>query len=192
MKRYFFIIAAAILAAGGLFVLNRPSEPASPFTGREKQALLFRMLNRDPVLEERAANNQWVTYRDRYLKFLYPQSAAIVTASPGGQVLSRFQYRTEPHIQVNIQLSQTAGLQGLREYPGVAIRLKQPDLYQASASRSGTVESFVFTKQSEGVEKTFFSLKDDMVLILSVSGNSLEAVDAAFGPVYSSLALEEP
>ncbi len=173
MKKLLLFCVGLLVMGGGWLFLTKTSQK-SVFSVEEKNAAMAKILNRDPVLNDKKIA-AWQEYQGKYIHFSYPDDALLhINQTKQANVLESLSFSLPvDHINLTIQVVNTS----LADYPGLTLRRNDKENYKESQGKIDKIDSLVFTKQGDGVEKTVFFEANNKLFTIAVSGYNMDDVE---------------
>lgn len=141
---------------------------------KEEATALKTLLGRNPHLASDVVPTTWDVHTSSFVQFRYPSWAKLYPADDNktiknGSTLDSFSFNLlDDHVYAVIQVVKFEGI--LSEYPAVALRLSQKNIYTSSSSDSAQMDSIHFAKEQDMVERSAFFLKSGKVVSIAVTG----------------------
>ncbi len=193
-----FIIALLLLFLGVILiaVYILLSGKSVPLSDKEKQAVLAKLLGREPVMTEQVKNPGWTEYEGKYLDLSYPIAASLykpgmeLNMSSTKGLLDDFEFEEiQPHYMFVIQIiQQTSGIQGYDDIPGVKLR-EIDSTYIKRNLEIGGYSALEFEKNDEQIEKSAFLLVSGKIYTFAVSGTNPK-IEEIFDRVIGSVKIK--
>jgi len=194
MKKYiiasicFLLFVIAVMA-----FLATKNGGGDALTQKQKQDALEKLLGRTPVLEEKKTSDAWISHKNQYVSFLYPEVARIYdeddkSAMQEKSIFDSFHFGTDtPKLYGVVQVIDGGTTQNLSDIPGVLMREQQPD-YQKSAKTIASFSGEMFHKNADtGVEWSVFFLAKGKEYSVVITGNNSQDAEDFFNRLVASL-----
>lgn len=187
-----FIIMCCIFVIVGILFVSDVRNKGVPLSQKEKTTALTKLLGRTPVLEEKKAENTWISHENQYVSFLYPKSALVYAkenqiAMQEKSILDSFHFATDtPRVYVAVQVLARPELVSLSDFPAVLARQQQTEIYIKEQETVDSKSAEVFVKDSNPCEQSAFFSTGGNVYSIVVTGENSEDVSAFFNRFTSS------
>ena len=194
MKKFilaFLVVAVAIII---YLILANINNPSSPFSEKEKNGALSKLLGRPVNVAPSQTPKGDVLYNGKYASFKYPASAKIYSYRQPGfnndkSTLEYFSFDiSSPRLVFNLSVA-TTFLKSINDYPGIKLRQTEPSVYTQKNIIVGSNEGLVFERNDDQPEKTVFFLINGKIYTFSITGTSFEEINGLFNKIFSTLKL---
>jgi len=143
------------------------------------------ILDREPVLSPKKETT-WTTYKGKYVSFSYPTDANIYKNSLSPAVLESFSCGTiSPRISLAVQVAPNDSLD---DYPAVMLR-RSDNNYRETEGELGGSRVAVFSKETDGAEKSGFLEKNGKIYSIVVVGGQIQLVEEYYSKVIGSVSV---
>jgi hypothetical protein len=187
---FFLLIIGCFVAA--FMLLNRS---ADPLTQSEKQQALSKILGRPVVLKEKKVATGDILYKGKYISFLYPAAAKIMTPKANGILVSSsdleniyFSVGDSARINVTITISQASSAEtSIIDDPAVRLRQLQKDLYKQTEVTVDGQPGLEFEKNDQVIEKIAFFFVNNKIYTFAVDGSDRKSMTDLYNKIILSL-----
>ena len=169
--------------------------PSKGLTKQQQEQALTNILGRKPVLTDNSPTGN-VTFKGKYVTFLYPAAARIYVLKINGQVkkdnwnLDSLNFDLDnPRATVLVTVSQApSGVTSLDDYPSIKLRQIQPGLYQGKDITVANQSGLDFEKSdTSGFEETAFFYISGRIYVFSFQGSDKEGIEKLFNQIIASV-----
>jgi hypothetical protein len=186
MKVFLVSLLLIIISSSGYFWLQNNNSSKTVLSAQEKKQAMAKILDRDPIIDAKAPR-QWKTYDGKYISFSYPTDANVYKNTPPASILESFAIGIlNPRINLTVQVATGASVD---DYPAVVLR-REDNIYKGPTSLTlRGARGVVFSKDSDGAEKSGFFQENGRIYSIVVSGYQTEDVEEFYDQVYKSIRL---